>query len=172
MSHPLSHYIAAVPDFPKPGILFRDITPLLANPSAFQLCLDQLEAKALAYQPTHIVGIESRGFIFGAPLAQRLQLPFIPARKPGKLPRAVESVTYQLEYGEDCLTLHKEDLPEGARVVVVDDLLATGGTASACGELIRRVKAEVICFLFVIELEGLAGKDRLGGISSEALLTY
>ena len=173
----LTDYIAAVPDFPKPGILFRDITPLLAKPEAFNICLDQLQDRAVHYAPTHIVGIESRGFIFGAPLARQLHLPFVPVRKPGKLPRAIRSVTYELEYGEDTLCVHRDDLPEGARVLVVDDLLATGGTASACGSLIHQAKAEVVCFLFVIELSGLPGRSRLNATGTsaspiEALITY
>jgi adenine phosphoribosyltransferase len=173
----LTDYIAAVPDFPKPGILFRDITPMLADPQAFDICLEQLAEHATRYAPTHIVGIESRGFIFGAPLARQLNLPFVLARKPGKLPRAVHSVTYDLEYGEDTLCLHRDDLPEDARVLVIDDLLATGGTAAACGTLIKNANADVVCFLFVIELAALPGRSRLDASIStstpiEALITY
>lgn len=172
MSIDLREYIAAIPDFPKPGILFRDITPLLAAPLAMKTCLDQLEVHARSWRPTHILGIESRGFIFGTPIAQRLGLPFIPVRKPGKLPRAVEQVSYQLEYGEDHLNLHRDDLPRGSRALIIDDLLATGGTAAACGELVSRVGAEVAGYLFVIELEGLAGAARLGDAPSQSLLKY
>lgn len=157
----LTDYIAAVPDFPKPGILFRDITPLLASPEAFNACLDSLAERALQLSPTHIMGVESRGFIFGAPLARQLGLPFILARKPGKLPRPTYDITYQLEYGEDQLSVHREDLPPNANVLVIDDLLATGGTAEACCRLIHSAKAQVSGLLFVIELAGLQGRDRL-----------
>ena len=181
----LEEFISAVPDFPKPGILFRDITPMLASPQAFTECLRQLSARAEKLRATHIIGIESRGFIFGAPLADRLQLPLVLARKPGKLPRDIHTVTYELEYGVDQLCLHRDDLPPGARVLIVDDLLATGGTASACIELARRAEAKVVGALFVIELEGLGGRYRLDqsnvgessetraeGVTVEALLKY
>ena len=172
MSFPFNDYIADVPDFPKPGILFKDITPLLSSPTAFSACITALEQISDEYSPTHVIGIESRGFIFGVPLAQSLGLPFIPARKPGKLPRAVHEVSYQLEYGEDTLTMHKDDLPQGARALIVDDLLATGGTASACGELVRSANAEVAAYLFVIELLSLRGAERLGDSPCHALLKY
>lgn len=169
---PLEEYIAAVPDFPKPGILFRDITPLLASPEAFNHCLKAMEEKAAQQHATHVVGIESRGFIFGVPLAQMLGLPFIPARKPGKLPREVQQVSYALEYGSDSLNIHKEDLPKGARVLIVDDLLATGGTAAACGQLVTELGAEVASYLFVIELLALEGHKKLVHGPHDSLLSY
>ena len=169
---PFDEYIAAVPDFPKPGILFRDITPLLASPKALKSCLDVLKEKAEQRQATHVVGIESRGFIFGVPLAQMLNLPFIPARKPGKLPREVRQVSYALEYGHDSLSIHKNDLPKDARVLIVDDLLATGGTAAACGQLVTELGAEVASYLFVIELLALEGHKRLVHGPHDSLLTY
>lgn len=179
----LTDYIAAVPNFPKPGILFRDITPLLAHPDAFDTCLEELRARIEPLQPTHIMGIESRGFIFGAPIARQLKLPFILARKPGKLPRETYDVTYQLEYGEDQLSVHRDDLPAGARVLIIDDLLATGGTAEACGALVHAAQASVVGLCFVIELAALQGRARLeASLSShqpdeqnaviEALITY
>ena len=164
--------IAPVPDFPKPGILFRDITPLLASPEGFRDTIKLLEELSAALAPTHVMGAESRGFLFGLPLAQSLGLPFIPARKPGKLPRAVLAQSYSLEYGEDSLEVHAEDIPEGARVLFVDDLLATGGTAAACVQLIERLNAEVAGCLFLIELEGLKGRERLAPHPCLAPLRY
>lgn len=172
MAFPFDDYIAAVPDFPKEGILFRDITPLLASAVAFKACIEDMTIQARRFNPTHIVGIESRGFIFGVPLAQALQLPFIPARKPGKLPRDVYQVSYQLEYGEDSLCIHKSDVPQQAQVLIVDDLLATGGTAAACGELIKKAGADVAGYLFAIELIGLQGADRLNYGPHHSLITY
>ena len=163
--------IVAVPDFPKEGILFRDITPLLAHPQAFQASVALLKARCEGLELTHVVGAESRGFIFGVPLAQALGLPFLPARKPGKLPRATVSASYSLEYGEDRLELHVDDLPSGARALCVDDLLATGGTAAACVELIERAGGEVVACAFLIELEALQGREALKS-AVVSLLSY
>jgi adenine phosphoribosyltransferase len=164
--------IAAVPDFPKPGILFRDITPLLASPQAFKLSVELLKTQLSAVGATHVIGPESRGFIFGVPLAQALELPFLPARKPGKLPRETASASYSLEYGQDSLELHADDLPAGARVLLIDDLLATGGTAAACVKLVQERGAEVVACAFLIELEGLEGRTQLSGTPVVSLLTY
>ena len=164
--------ITAVPDFPKPGILFRDITPLLSSPEGFAEAIALLKGRCAHLGATHVVGAESRGFIFGVPLAQALGLPFLPARKPNKLPRATRRACYSLEYGEDCLELHAEDLPAGARVLFVDDLLATGGTAEACARMIEEAGAEVSACLFLIELEGLGGRARLAPRPCVSLLTY
>ncbi len=172
MQYPFDQLIAAVPNFPKEGILFRDITPLLASPEAMNACIQALKTKALELKPTHVIGIESRGFIFGVPLAQELGLPFLPARKPGKLPREVHTVSYQLEYGSDSLSLHRDDLPTDSRALIVDDLLATGGTAAACAELIQRAGSEVAGCLVVIELLALQGSSRLGEIPVHSLLQY
>ena len=172
MTFPFDDYIAAVPNFPKEGILFRDITPLLASPKAFKACIDAMTVQARLMNPSHIVGIESRGFIFGVPIAQALQLPFIPARKPGKLPREIYQVSYQLEYGEDSLCIHKSDVPPQAQVLVVDDLLATGGTAAACGALIKKAGADVAGYLFAIELIELNGVERLNYGPHHSLITY
>ena len=168
----LSSLIKAVPDFPKPGILFRDITPLLAHPEGFQECIQQLAHQVEKWQPQAIVGAESRGFIFGVPLAQHLKIPFIPARKPGKLPREVQAASYSLEYGEDSLEIHKEDVSAGQRVLFVDDLLATGGTANAAIRLIKSLGADVVGCAFVIELEGLNGRDFLDSAPCVSLLKY
>ena len=168
----LSSLIKAVPDFPKPGILFRDITPLLAHPEGFQECIYQLARQVEQWQPQAIVGAESRGFIFGVPLALHLKIPFIPARKPGKLPREVQTASYSLEYGEDSLEIHKDDLHSGQRVLFVDDLLATGGTANASIRLIKSLNAEVVGCAFVIELEDLKGREHLDSVPCISLLKY
>lgn len=153
--------VRAVPDFPKPGILFRDITPLLAEPKAFHMVIDALVEQFIGHEVDAIVAIDSRGFIFGAPLASRLNTSFVPARKPGKLPAETVSVAYALEYGQGSLEMHKDALSAGDRVVVIDDLLATGGTAAAAGELVLSLGAEVLAYAFVIELDALAGRARL-----------
>ncbi len=168
----LSKYIRDVPDFPKPGILFRDITPLLQNPQAFEATLVRLEAVARELVPDVIAGVESRGFLFGAPLANRLDRPFVPIRKPGKLPAETVSETYSLEYGEDRLELHRDAVCEGARVLVIDDLLATGGTAAASVRLFAQLGAEVCGLAFVIELAFLGGRERLGALPVRSLVSY
>lgn len=168
----LHDYIAAVADFPKPGILFRDITPLLADPAAFRHCIERLAEVVSRHGATDIIGIESRGFMFGAALSHSLQLPFHVVRKPGKLPRATYSEQYALEYGEDSLHLHVDALASGARVAVIDDLIATGGTAEATCRLIRKSGAELACCAFVIELSGLSGRARLADCPVESLLVF
>lgn len=168
----LKTLIRDVPDFPVPGILFRDITPLLQSPSAFDQALDALQAYVESRNAEAIVGIESRGFILGAPLASRLSLPFIPVRKPGKLPSARMSVEYALEYGEGQLDIHSDALTPGQRVVIIDDLIATGGTAEATAQLVGLLKAEIAGFAFLIELADLGGRNRLEGIDVFSLLRY
>ena len=168
----LKRFIRDVPDFPQPGILFRDITPLLADANAFQHAISNLADEANQRQPTAIVGIESRGFLFGGPVADRLGLPFVPVRKPGKLPAARMSVEYTLEYGENQLDIHADALRTDARAFIIDDLLATGGTARAAAKLVELVGAEVAGFAFVIELTALGGRGRLDGYDIVALLEY
>jgi len=167
----LNQYVRDIPDFPKPGITFRDITPLLANGDAFGATISQL-ACFVSHDVDAIVGIESRGFIFGAALAQQLGIGFVPVRKPGKLPADVHAVDYELEYGMDRLEIHRDALTEGHKVVVVDDLLATGGTAAATVQLIRKLGAEVDGCLFVIELCGLNGRKALEGVKTHSLIRY
>jgi adenine phosphoribosyltransferase len=150
-------YIRNVPDFPREGILFRDITPLLQHAGAFSHVLDLLEERARACTPAAIVGIESRGFLFGGPLADRMGLPFVPVRKPGKLPAARMSIEYTLEYGDSQLDIHQDALQPGERAYVVDDLLATGGTARAAAKLIELIGGVVCGMGFVVELEDLGG---------------
>jgi adenine phosphoribosyltransferase len=153
--------VRAVPDFPKPGILFRDITPLLADPKAFHMTIDALVEQFIGQTVDAVMAIDSRGFIFGAPLASRLNTSFVPARKPGKLPAETVSVAYALEYGQASLEMHMDALAPGDKVVVIDDLLATGGTAAAAGELVSARGAEVLAYAFVIELDALGGRAKL-----------
>ncbi|MEI5638259.1 MULTISPECIES: adenine phosphoribosyltransferase [unclassified Pseudoalteromonas] len=161
--------IATVPDYPKPGIMFRDVTSLLANPAAFKATIDAFVA---AYQDagfTKIIGTESRGFIFGAPLAYELGIPFIPVRKPGKLPREVISQSYELEYGQDTLELHADAIAAGDKVLLVDDLLATGGTIEATAALVKRLGGEATDAAFVISLPGLGGEQKVKDLGIEIL---
>lgn len=164
--------VRAVPDFPKPGILFRDITPVLADPRAFHMVIDALVEQFIGHEVNAVVAIDSRGFIFGAPLASRLNTSFVPARKPGKLPAEKVSVAYALEYGQGSLELHRDALSAGDKVVVIDDLLATGGTAAAAGELVLSLGAEVLAYAFVIELDGLAGRAKLEPAKVVSLLHF
>ena len=161
-----------VPDFPKPGILFRDLTPLMGDGVALREAVDLLAEAAVRHRPELIVAIESRGFIFGAPVAASLGVGFVPVRKPGKLPHKTRRRSYDLEYGTDALEMHADAVVAGARVVVVDDLLATGGTAAATVALVREIGGEVVGAAFVVELELLRGRDRLAGVPVDALLTY
>jgi len=166
----LRAFIRDVPDFPRPGILFKDITPLLADPAALREAVRRLAA--LAPPPDAVVAVESRGFVFGAGLALHWGVPLVPARKFGKLPGQTIRETYALEYGQDGLELHADALRAGQRVVIVDDLLATGGTASATTRLVARLGARVESLRFVIELVGLGGRERLAPHPVHALLDY
>ncbi len=168
----LKQFIRDVADFPQPGVLFRDISPLLANQVAFRQVIDQLAELSQPLQPEAIVGIESRGFLFGAPLAYQLSVPFIPVRKAGKLPAPVMSVEYALEYGSSQLDIHKDALSNGQRTAVVDDVLATGGTARATAQLVELVGGSVAGFLFLAELAGLGGRERLQDYEIRSLISY
>ena len=167
---PLLALIRDVPDFPKPGILFKDVTPLFGDGPGFREALGRMEAKARAFRPDAIVGIEARGFVLGAPLADRLGCGFIPVRKPGKLPTRSRRVDYGLEYGKDALEMHIDAFAAGKRLLIVDDVLATGGTAAAAAELVRGGEGAVAGFLFLIELTFLPGRARLGDAPVEAIL--
>jgi len=164
--------IRDVPDFPKPGIVFKDITPLLADREGFAAATDLLTSHHAEGAIDVVVGIESRGFIFGAALARQLRCAFVPVRKPGKLPRPSHRAEYTLEYGSDAVEMHADALTAGQRVLVCDDLLATGGTAAASGELVRRGGAELMGYAFVIELGFLGGRERLGDAPVTSLLRY
>jgi adenine phosphoribosyltransferase len=164
--------IRDVPNFPKEGILFKDITPLLADVEAFRVCIE-LMAEQLDREAMHaVVGIESRGFMFGAALADKLGVGFVPVRKPGKLPAATYRVEYDLEYGSDAVEIHQDALAHGDRVVVVDDLIATGGTALATKELVQRCGADVAAFVFLINLDDLDGIARLAPSRVITILDY
>ena len=164
--------IRNVPDFPRPGILLKDITPLLADPPAFHAAT---EALAAPYHGTHIdlvVGIEARGFIFGTPVAKLLDVGFVPIRKPGKLPWETRSVSYDLEYGRDALEIHADAVAEGQRVLVVDDLLATGGTSRAACDLLAGMGAKIVEVAILIELEFLKGRVRLAPFEARSVLKF
>jgi adenine phosphoribosyltransferase len=168
----LKAYIRDVPDFPQAGVLFRDITPLLGDAAARRYVLDQMAAHVAARNVDVIVGIESRGFLFGVPVADRLGLPFVPVRKPGKLPAAHMSVEYSLEYGSSQLDIHADALSRGDRAIIVDDLLATGGTAHAACKLVELLGGGVDSLLFLVELAHLGGRERLNGYEVNALVAY
>ena len=172
VQHDLRALIRDIPDFPAPGILFRDITPLLGDAAAFGRALDWFVALPAAREATAIVGIESRGFIFGAPVAARLGVGFVPVRKEGKLPHAAHAEEYTLEYGTSTLEIHRDALSAADRVLVVDDLLATGGTARAAARLIAMTGASVAGLAFLIELGDLDGRALLPGWPVDALITY
>jgi adenine phosphoribosyltransferase len=159
----LDPYLRDVPDFPAPGIVFKDISPLLADPVAFGDCIAALARAAEDLDVTRVAGIESRGFLFGMPLAQRLGVGFTPIRKPGKLPWQTSKVEYELEYGSDVLEIHNDGVAPGQRVLIVDDLLATGGTAAAACELVQLIGGKVAACAFAIELTFLDGRSKLAG---------
>lgn len=166
----LARFVRDVPDFPKPGIVFRDITPLLASPEAFHAAVAAMAEPFRKSGADRVVGIEARGFMFGAALARELGLGFVPVRKPGKLPGRTEKVAYGLEYGSDGLELHADAFAAGESALVVDDVLATGGTAAAAAELVERLGARVAGLSFFIELGALDGRSRLSGRPAHAVL--
>jgi adenine phosphoribosyltransferase len=168
----LKQYIRSIPDFPKPGIMFRDITPLLAAPRAFQHVIDSLADHYRDSRINAVVAAEARGFIFAAPLALALQARFIPVRKPGKLPFDTHSFHYDLEYGTDSLEMHTDAVMQADRVLMVDDLLATGGTMGACIGMVEKAGAVVVGTAFVIELDFLKGRQRLAPHEAFSLVHY
>jgi len=170
--HELESFIRDIPDFPKPGILFKDITPLLKNPVAFARAIGILEEQVQPLNPDLLLGIESRGFLFGGALSLKMNKGLIVARKPGKLPYKSDSVSYDLEYGSNTLELHMDAIEQGQRVLVIDDLLATGGTAAACAQLIRRQGGEVAGHAFVVELSFLEGRKKLDPDPVSSILVY
>lgn len=170
----LKTLIRNIPDFPKPGIIFRDITTLLNHPEGLRYTIDTLTEKCQqsGLNPDHIVGMESRGFLFGVPLAYQLNAGFIPVRKPGKLPAAVHTIEYDLEYGTDRLEIHQDAVAAHHKVLIVDDLIATGGTAKATADLLDKIGCEVLGFAFIIELVNLAGRQKLPDLPVITLVQY
>jgi len=168
----LSSCIRDIPDFPKPGILFKDITPLLADPTAFQHSIDLLSIKYAGEPIDAIAAAEARGFLFAAPLALKLHKPLVPLRKPGKLPYRTYSLKYDLEYGSAELHMHIDGVKLGARVLMVDDLLATGGTMAAGCKLVEQAGGIVACIAFLVELSFLKGREKLAGYDVFSLITY
>ena len=168
----LAGRIRDVPDFPQPGIVFRDIMPLLADAEALHQTVQRLATWSAERQPDLILGAEARGFILGAAIACEVGCGFVAARRPGKLPPETVSATYALEYGQNSLELHPDAIAQGARVVIHDDVLATGGTVEAISGLVRQLGGEVVGAAFIIELEFLRGRERLDGIDITSLITY
>ena len=168
----LESYIRGISDFPKPGILFRDITPLLGDAAALKFAIDRMIEMCEPMRPDTIVSVESRGFLFAAPLAYRMGKPLVPVRKSGKLPHSKHTIHYDLEYGTDALEIHKDAIGAGQRALIVDDLLATGGTVSATAKLVRLCGAQVAGYAFLVELAGLKGRRQLPGEEVVSLITY
>jgi adenine phosphoribosyltransferase len=168
----LAEHVREIPDYPKPGVVFRDITPLLASPEAFTAAVDALAAPYADEQIDKVVGIEARGFVFAAPLAYRHRAGFVPVRKPGKLPWELEREEYELEYGTDLLEIHRDAIAPGERVLVVDDVIATGGTAGATARLVERLGGVVTGFAFLIELEFLAGRQKIDHYRLHSVVVY
>jgi adenine phosphoribosyltransferase len=168
----LKAHVRDIPDYPKPGVLFRDITPLLAAPDAFAATVDAISAPFADAHIDKVLGIEARGFVFAAPVAYRHVAGFIPVRKAGKLPAAIEREEYELEYGTDLLEIHMDAIAPGEQVLIVDDVIATGGTAAATARLVERLGGVVLGLTFVIELGFLAGRKKLDGYDVHALVRY
>ena len=170
----ITESVRTVPDFPIEGVMFRDITPVLGEPGLVSSITDRFvtDLKKLGWKPDSVVGPEARGFIFGPLLADRLGCGFVPIRKPGKLPSSTKRVDYSLEYGSNALEIHEDAIQPGQRVVIIDDLLATGGTISACARLCEELGAEVLGALFLIELVGLGAREAIEPVKAHALLSY
>ena len=168
----LEEYVRSIPDFPEPGIIFRDVTSVLQDADGLKLAIDSLQNKIGNQQPDLIVGLESRGFIFGMPLAYNLHVPFIPIRKKGKLPCETVEASYELEYGSASIEMHKDAVKPGQKVVIVDDLIATGGTVEAAVRLIEELGGEVVKIVFLMELAGLKGREKLVGYDVESIICY
>lgn len=168
----IEEYVRSIPDFPEPGIIFRDVTSVLQDADGLRLAIDLLREKIGDLQPDVIVGLESRGFIFGMPLAYNLHVPFIPIRKKGKLPCETVEASYELEYGSASIEIHKDAILPGQKVVVVDDLIATGGTVEAAVRLVEKLGGEVMKIVFLMELAGLKGREKLAGYDVESVICY
>ncbi|MCP1101321.1 adenine phosphoribosyltransferase [Aequitasia blattaphilus] len=168
----IEDYVLSIPDFPEPGIVFRDVTSILQDADGLHLAVDLMQEKLEGIDFDLVVGPESRGFIFGVPIAYNMHKPFIPVRKEGKLPRETVSVEYELEYGTGVLEIHKDAIKPGQRVVIIDDLMATGGTNQAIINLVESLGATVVKTVFLMELKGLKGRDKLVGYDVESIIAY
>ena len=168
----IEEYVRSIPDFPEPGIIFRDVTSVLQDADGLHLAIDLMQEKLKGVEFDVIVGPESRGFIFGVPIAYNLKKPFIPIRKKGKLPCETSSVTYELEYGTAEIEIHKDAIKKGQKVVIIDDLIATGGTNEAMVELIEGLGGEVVKCVFLMELSGLKGRERLSEYDVDSVIVY
>lgn len=168
----IEDYVVTIPDFPEPGIMFRDVTSVLVDPDGLKLAVDEMEKKLDGVDFDAFVGLESRGFLFGMPMAYNMHKPFVLVRKKGKLPRETVSKSYDLEYGSATIEVHKEDLKPGMKVVIVDDLIATGGTVQAAAELVEELGCKVVKCVFLMELKGLNGRAKLKGYDVESVLSY
>tara|TARA_S200000501_G_C20688930_1_gene684208 strand:+ start:355 stop:888 length:534 start_codon:yes stop_codon:yes gene_type:complete len=168
----ISNSIRDIPDFPKKGIVFKDITPVLANINLFRQSIDAMIEPYIEQRIDVVVGIESRGFIFGTPIADKLNAPFVPIRKPGKLPWNTERVKYELEYGTDTLEIHTDAIKEGQNILIVDDLLATGGTAEAACKLVSKMKGTIKGLTVLVELEFLKGREKLNPYNVHSIVKY
>jgi len=168
----LEDYVRSIPDFPEPGIIFRDVTSILQDKDGLKLAIDQMQELLEGVDFDIIVGPESRGFIFGVPIAYNLNKAFIPVRKKGKLPCETISMDYDLEFGKATIEMHKDAIKPGQKVVIVDDLIATGGTIEAITKLVKMLGGEVVKIVFLMELQGLKGRDRLKGYNVEAVIEY
>jgi len=168
----LEKFIRDIPNFPKKGIIFKDITTLLNNPKAFRSAVDAMAQEFKNKKIDYVVSVEARGFIFGAPLAYKLNAGFVPVRKKGKLPARTKAVTYDLEYGTDTVEIHSDEIRKGARVLIVDDLLATGGTVGAVAKLLKGFGAKVVSVAFLIELNFLNGRKKLKGLPVSSIISY
>ena len=169
---PIEEYVRSIPDFPEPGIIFRDVTSILQDADGLKLAIDSMQDCLKDTDVDVIVGTESRGFIFGVPIAYNLHKPFVPIRKKGKLPRETVSVSYDLEYGSAEIEMHKDSIKPGQKVVIVDDLIATGGTIEAAIKLVEQLGGEVVKVVFLMELAGLKGRERLNGYDVASVICY
>jgi len=172
MKKDVRDYVTTIPDFPEPGIMFRDVTSVLVDPEGLHLAIDAMQEKLNGVDFDAIIGLESRGFLFGMPIAYNMHKPFILVRKKGKLPRRTISKEYALEYGSAVIEVHEEDLKPGQRVVIIDDLIATGGTVKAAAELVEQLGCKVVKLVFLMELKGLNGRDKLKGYDVASVIAY
>ena len=169
---PIEEYVTSIPDFPEEGIIFRDVTSMLQDADGLHLAVDLMQEKLERIDFDVVVGPESRGFIFGVPIAYNLRKPFIPVRKKGKLPRETVSIEYELEYGTASIEMHRDSIKPGEKVVIIDDLMATGGTTEAIVKLVEGLGGEVVKIVFLMELAGLKGRDRLGDYDLDSVIIY